>query len=261
MIIDAHTHIDVQVPGIEKSEYISYGTRLNDLDLYLENYKNNGVDACIVFLGDGWSIDGNMPALNEGLAKLRDKALGRLYPWGCVNPNWPQKKLRSEMRRIINDLGMHGFKLIPLCQGFSIASPGMDVFAEEAIDLNVPVLFHDGSTEYCSAVQIAYYARKYPELTVVSGHGGLREMWPDYIKAVKELPNLWICLSGPTQWGIQTLYDELGPERLLFGSDGGIGHASITTAYLRRIEGMNAPEEHKKMILGLNAARLLKINT
>jgi predicted TIM-barrel fold metal-dependent hydrolase len=92
---------------------------------------------------------------------------------------------------------------------------------------------------------------------VLSAHCGLREFWPDFIDAVRELPNLYLCLSGPTQWGIQRLYDALGPERLLFGSDGGCGPAAITTAYLRRIERLRAPQEHKAMILGQNAMTFL----
>ena len=75
--------------------------------------------------------------------------------------------------------------------------------------------------------------------------------------AARDLPNLHICLSGPTQWGIQKLYDELGPDKLMFGSDGGIGPASVTTAYLRRIERLNAPAKHKEMMLGTNAMRFL----
>jgi predicted TIM-barrel fold metal-dependent hydrolase len=50
----------------------------------------------------------------------------------------------------------------------------------------------------------------------------------------------------------------LGPEKLLFGSDGGIGHGAITTAYLRRIERLKAPPKHKEMILGENALRFIK---
>jgi predicted TIM-barrel fold metal-dependent hydrolase len=92
---------------------------------------------------------------------------------------------------------------------------------------------------------------------VVSAHGGLRELWPDLIDAVKELTNLYICLSGPTQWGIQQLYDALGPEKLMFGTDAGCGPSSMITAYLRRIERLKAPQVHKEMILGLNAKRFL----
>jgi len=152
---------------------------------------------------------------------------------------------------------MHGLKFVPLCQGVSLANRGMDVVAEEAIDLGAPVTIHDGSPEYCSAIQVAYFARKYPQLRVLSAHAGLRELWPDFIDAARELSNLYICLSGPTQWGIQKLYDALGPDKLMFGSDGGCGPASITAAYLRRMARLRAPEEHKAMILGGNAMRFL----
>ena len=76
---------------------------------------------------------------------------------------------------------------------------------------------------------------------------------------MRELDNLWVCLSGPTQVGLQTLYDQLGPEKLMFGSDGGIGDPAITRAYLRRIDRLDAPEAHKRMILGENARRFMDL--
>jgi predicted TIM-barrel fold metal-dependent hydrolase len=260
MIIDAHSHVNITIPGMETSSHSSYDTKTDDLELYLENYEKNGVDACFVFMTEVFSMESRMLAYNEVLAKYRDKYPKRLYPWGTVQPSWPEKKLRQEIRRIKRELGLYGLKFVPLVQGVPLSGKSMDIVAEEAMDLGLPVTFHDGSMEYCSAIQVVYFARKYPGLKVLSAHGGLRELWPDFIDAVKELPNLWLCLSGPTQWGIQKLYDELGPEKLLFGSDGGIGHPAVTTAYIRRIQAMNAPEDHKKMIFGTNAANFLGLD-
>ena len=45
---------------------------------------------------------------------------------------------------------------------------------------------------------------------------------------------------------------------MLFGSDGGLGHRAITTAYLRRIERLKAPKKHKEMILSGNALNFIK---
>ncbi len=259
MIIDAHSHIEPMEEFVGK-QHPSYGMVTADLDTFLEQYETNGIDACFVFMTKQLSLESLMPKANDGLARLRDQAPGRLYPWGTVHPAWPEKQLRAEIRRIVNDLGLCGLKFVPVVQGYPISAVGMDIVAEEAIDLDVPVTLHDGSPEYCSAIQVAYYARKYPKLRVLSAHGGLRELWPDFIDAVKELPNLWLCLSGPTQWGIQTLYNELGPDKLLFGSDGGIGHPAVTRAYLRRIRNLEAPQEHKDMILGGNAMKFLNID-
>ena len=260
MIVDAHSHIEPCLEA-QSQPHSSYGMRIADLETYLEDYGSNNVDACYTFMCKGFRSESVIVESNDGLARFRDQAPGRILPWGSVHPAWPQKKLRAEIRRTVTGLGFHGLKFVPIIQGYPISAVGMDVVAEEAIDLDVPVTFHDGSPEYCSAIQVAYYARKYPKLKVLSAHGGLRELWPDFIDAVKELPNLWICLSGPTQWGIQTLYNELGPDRLLFGSDGGIGHRSVITAYLRRIDRLDAPQEHKQMILGGNALKLIKMES
>ena len=257
MIIDAHSHLE-PLEEFSRQPAINYGMPVATFETYLADYQACGIDACFTFGNKALWLESLMPASNDGLARLRDKAPERIIPWGTVHPAWPEKKLRAEIRRTVKELDLVGLKLLPLVHGYPLTGIGMDIVAEEAIDLDIPVVFHDGSPEYCSAIQIAYYARKFPELQVLSGHGGLRELWPDFIDAAKELPNLWICLSGPTQLGIQRLYDELGPEKLLFGSDGGLGHRAVTTSYLRRIEHLDAPKEHKEMILGKNALRLIK---
>lgn len=256
MIVDAHTHVGVEIEGFAEEPNI-YGVRTTNVETYLRGCEQNRIDACFAFASHSFRMESLAHAENEALARLAEKYPGRILPWATVSPGWPERRLRAEIRFAISDLKLHGLKFVPVCQGVSLANRGMDIVAEEATDLGVPVTTHDGSPEYCSAIQVAYYARKYPRLRVLSAHGGLRELWPDFIDAAKELPNLYICLSGPTQWGIQKLYDALGPEKLMFGSDGGCGPASITTAYLRRIALLKAPEEHKSMILGGNAMRFL----
>lgn len=260
MIIDAHSHLRVPIAGFEGTSHSSYGMQTDDVEKFLADYEGLGVDACFVFMNEGLRLESIMAANNDALARARDQHPDRLYPWATVCPAWSERKIRAEVRRVLRDLGMQGLKFVPIVQGFPISTRGMDIVAEECIDLKASVVFHDGSPEYCSALQVAYYARKYPDLPVMSGHGGLREQWRDLIGPMRELPNLWLCLSGPTQLGIQTLYDELGPDRLLFGSDGGLGHPAVTTAYLRRIRAMDASEEHKAMILGGNARRFLEVS-
>ena len=257
MIVESHSHINLDLPGVEGRTFHAYGRDIEGLEEYLRSYEQNGVDACWVFGNRTFRDPAVCCAENEALSGLREQYADRLFPWGSVNPNWPEPELRAEIARMATDLHLHGIKLVPLLQGFTLSSAGMEVVAEEAIAHGLPVFLHDGSPEYCSAIQVAYFARSHPELRVVSGHGGLRELWPDLIPSAKELPNLWICLSGPTQWGIQRLYDELGPERLLFGSDGGLGHPAVIAAYLHRLDRLRAPEEHKRMILGENALRFL----
>ena len=256
MIVESHSHISVKVEGMEEIKPW-YGKEIAGVQRYFEIYDQNGVEACWVFGSMGLLASDYIRKENEALARLQGQYPKRLFPWGMINANWPEDILRREVRRMAMELGLYGIKLIPTLQGIPLSGSGMDVVAEEAMNLDFPIFFHDGSPEYCSAIQVACFARKYPRLRVVSGHGGLRELWPDHVRIAKDLPNLWICLSGPPQLGLQRLYDALGPERLLWGSDGGLGTPVVVKAHLRRMERLQAPPRHKDMMLGENAMRFL----
>jgi len=247
----------LDLKGVEDPASFNYGKRVEGVRQYLKSYDENGVDACWVFGNRSWRDSALIRIENDALGSLGMQYPKRLFPWGSVNPDWSERAIREEIRRMANELGLYGIKLVPVIHGSALTSGGMAVVAEEAIAQGLPIFLHDGSMEYCSAIQVAYFARMFPELRVISGHGGLRDLWRDLLLTAPDLPNLWICLTGPTQWGIQMLYDELGPERLLFGSDGGLGTPALIKAYLRRIDRLEAPAEHKRMILGENAMRFL----
>lgn len=251
MIIDAHTHLGSDIYAGEK-------TGKSDLmaaQRYVQILASVGVDKGFAFTLAGLFTDPQ--AGNDDLARARAAFPETIIPWGTVDPYWEEDKLRTEMRRCIHELGFAGFKFHPWIQGFSLTDSGMEIVAEESINMNVPVTFHDGTPVNCTALQVIYYARAHPRLQVLSAHAGLREGWRDVIAPAKELENYWLCLCGPTQQGIQALYDNLGAERLLFGSDGGAFHPATTADYLRRIRALKAPPEDIEKMLGLNAMRLI----
>jgi hypothetical protein len=256
MIVESHSHVST-LKGHGGLSPANYGKPMEGLAQYLETYDQNGVEACWVLGELGWLDSEKIVEENNALSQLRRKYPTRLYPFGTVNPNWPEKRLRGEIQRMAKELNLCGIKLVTILQGGSPFGPGMDVLADEAIKMNLPIFFHDGSPEYSSAIQIVYFARQFPQLRVVAGHSGLRELWPDHMRGVADTPNLWLCLSGPTQWGLQKLYDALGPDRLMWGSDGGLGTPAVIKAYLRRIERLKASDDHKRMILGENAMRFM----
>ena len=255
-IIDAHTHVRVNFKGADKTNI--YGTSTSGIDDYLQGFEDNGVSAMWTFGSIFFRNSIVTCKENKGLADLGKKYPDRIFPFATVNPALPEKELLKDIAYALDDLGLLGLKFVPICQGTSLANPGFDIIAESAIDRGVPIVIHDGSAEYCSAIQVLSYAKRYPKLTVIAGHGGLRELWPEYVEYAGAVKNLIICTSGPTQLGIQTLYDTLGPERLIFGSDAGCGPPAIIKAYLRRMDRLHAPLPHKEMILGLNAQQLLR---
>lgn len=251
IIVDAHSHLG---NDIYAGQWNAAATE-TAADEYSRTMCAAGVDKGFTFTLAGLVSDPE--PCNDELARARARYPDLILPWGTVDPYWPASKIRHEMQRCIQELGFYGFKLHPWLQGFSLTVPGMEVIAEECAALNVPVIFHDGTAFYSTALQVAYFARAHPRVTVLSGHGGLAELWPDTIAPAKELPNYHIVLNGPVQQGMQQIYDEVGPDKLMFGSDGGAFHPATVTWYLARTRALRAPAEDLDKILGLNALRLV----
>ena len=198
MIIDAHTHLGSDI-------YAGQKTGKSDLEAarrYVHTLTSVGVDKGFTFMLAGLFTDPREG--NNDLARAREAFPETIIPWGTVDPYWDEAKLRGEMRRCIRELGFSGFKFHPWIQGFSLTDPGMEIVAEECMDMKVPVTFHDGTPMNCTALQVVYFARAHPRLKVLSAHAGLREGWRDIIAPARELDNYWICLCGPTQQGIQS---------------------------------------------------------
>jgi len=251
IIVDAHTHLGNDIYAGQ------WSTESGDAaaDEYARVMRAAGVNKGFMFTMAGLVSD-PQPG-NDELARGRDRYPDLMLPWGTVDPYWTEAKIRAEMRRCIRELGFYGFKLHPWLQGFSLTVPGMEVVAEECAELGVPVIFHDGTAFYATPLQVAYFARAHPKVTVLSGHGGLAELWADTIQPAKELPNYYIVLNGPVQSGMQKIYDEVGADKLMFGSDGGSFHPSTVTWYLRRARALRAPAADLEKILGLTALRLV----
>jgi uncharacterized protein len=254
MIIDAHTHLGSDIYTGNKVGK----SNSSAIKRYVQILSESGVEKAFTFTISGLFSDPQTG--NNELAQARDHFPEVIIPWATIDPYWDEAKIRFEMRRCIHELGFWGFKIHPWAQGFSLTDPGMEIMAEECIDMDVPLTSHDGTPCNCTALQVAYFARAHPQLKVLSAHAGLREGWRDVIEPAKVLDNYWLCLAGPTQQGIQALYDNLGPDKLLFGSDGGSFHPATTKDYLRRIKSLNAPQEDIEKILGLNAQRFLHLS-
>ena len=152
MIIDAHTHLE-PLADYQGKVHSAYGVATANLQTYLRQCDENGVEKCFTFIGMGLRLDSLVCDSNDGLARLRDKAPDRIYPWGTVHPAWPEKKLRSEIRRVAKVHGFYGLKFLPILQGYPMSGKGMDIVAEEAIDLNLAITSHDGSRRHSIHLQ------------------------------------------------------------------------------------------------------------
>lgn len=245
MIIDSHTHIG------------TFAQRTTPGQELVERMQSLGIDKATVFTSKGLRSDPQ--GGNDRLAAAAGRYPGILYPWATVDPRQGEAAA-VELRRAVTELGMGGLKLHPWVQGYSIANPGMDIVMEEVARLGIPVIFHDGSPPWATPLQIANLARRYPTAPVILGHGGLRELWPDALLAARQLDNLWLGTSGVPFHGLQQMVDTLGPERILFGTDGPAGHPSTMAYRLGVVLALRISDAAREAILGGNMARLLGLN-
>ncbi len=157
---------------------------------------------------------------------------------------------------------MRGIKLHPSTHAYPVTGPGYEVAFEAARRYGVPVLSHTwGEGEeaaLCGPALFAGIAERYPEVPVLLGHsGGRLAGHRAAVEVVKRYPNLYLETCGSLQGMgvIEYMVDEAGPERVLYGSDASF---LALTAGLGRILYSKLSTGEKRLILGLNAARLFR---
>jgi len=249
MIVDCHTHA---------SGGRSFGlSSLSGANL-VAAMDRCGIDKALVYTTDGFFFD--FVTCNDELHAFVQEFPGRLVAGPTVNPRYGEAAV-AEMRRCRLQLGMKGpLKLHPWLQGFSPLEPYMNPIAEAAIELGMPIMFHDGTPPYSTPLQIAVLAARFPELTVILGHSGLKDLWQEALAAAKRYPNILLCLCGTLPHGIERIVAEIEPQRLLFGTDAGFGVAPGNQEYrLGQIQRLAVPEEVKALILGGNAERIFAL--
>ncbi len=241
MIVDCHTH---HVGRAYAS--LGAGSLVGSMD-------EHGVDHAVVFTLDGFF--GEAKRHNDELARFVAAHPGRLTAFASVYPRAPDAA--GEVRRAVTERGMKGVKLHPWLQGFSPLEDYMDPIAEACAELGVPLIFHDGTPPYSTPLQLALLAERYPELTVILGHSGLLDLWPEALAAGRRVPNVWLCLCGPPTYALQKLVDGVPHDRILFGSDVGFGSDYQLRHRLEQVRWLDLPPDSLDAILGGNAARLL----
>jgi len=153
------------------------------------------------------------------------------------------------------DRGMIGVKLY---YQYRMNEPVQFPIIERCIDLGVPILMHAAHLTAPEALarqprvsggeHFVEVARRYPEATLICAHIGGGGDWEWQLKALREVPNVYLDTSGSVidQGMIERCVRDLGAGRLLFGTDmnhaRGVGKlldASITVRQRQRIFGEN----------------------
>lgn len=193
--VDAHVH--VRSAGLDPMGFESLRTAL----------ASGGMTHALVSWADNDVVD----RATEGVPWLT-----RLV-W--VRPGGPEP---DDVRRRLAG-GAVGLKLHPSHDGYPADAPGLDPYLEVAAEAGVPVTVHSAPGPSDPDL-IRRPAERFPTVPFVLYHTflGPPEGRRRAARHARELPNLHLETSWCRSDEVLRLLDEVGPDRVLFGSDAAV---------------------------------------
>ena len=244
-IIDVHTHLRGK----------SFGCHPCTGDALRKEFVNEGLCGAWIMTIDGLLRDAK--ANNDILAEATQNNLDFFVPLCTVDPHDGEEQAVAELIRAKEKLGMRGLKLHPWLQAFSLTHPAILPIMQKAVELNMPVLFHDGTPPYSTPLQIAAVAEKVPDTTIILGHAGLDDLYADAILACNRLKNVYLCACGPSSGLLNRVIQQCPAEKIMFGSDGGFGQVGVIEERIDEFLATDANDQTLRKIFYDNAKRIL----
>jgi uncharacterized protein len=248
-IWDLHCHLS-GVEGATPGERIARMMEIAD---------RMGIDRLVFYMGWPWDQDPSPDEFRrqndqviEALEHWRHRAFGFAY----LNPKHEAASLQ-ELDRCVKDGPLVGVKqwVAVRCN-----DPRLDSIVRRAAELQAVVYQHTwlkAGGNYAGEStphDLAELAGRHPQTPLICGHTG--GDWEQGIRAVRPHKHVYIDTAGsdPTAGLVEMAVRELGPERVLYGSDcGGRSFAS----QLAKVTSANLPDADRRKILGGNLRRLL----
>lgn len=258
LAVDAHCHIG----GYEGNPHGVQSLTARDL---LARMDSTGIDRAVVchFVSPLWSKE-DIRQGNDLVLEATGKHADRLSGIAVVNPKMGSLA-QEELRRCL-EAGLKGVKFQPVLHGFyPVDGPLMDPLMEAAAEAKAVVVIHsDFGARCCTPYQVARLATRHPKVTVVMLHMGIV---PDTLAHVPDIvrsaPNIVVETSHTPDLPHAVYVNpvrQLGPDRVLFGSDGPIVSVEVNLAKLEVAERLyGLTREEKRAILGENAARVFRL--
>jgi len=247
-IWDCHGHLGGLAGSVRES-----------VDRLLMYADRMGVERMVICLGMRTTLDPSPEQIrqqNNDVLRAVACAPDRLFGFVYLSAKHPDVSLR-ELDRCVRDGPMVGVKflLAAVC-----TEPRLEPVVRRIAELKVPILHHTffrfggpwpGESTPSDLVALA---AKHPDVSFLCGHTGAD--WELGIRAVRAAPNVAIDCGGfePRPGWIEMGVRELGPERVVFGSDfPGRSFAS----QLAKVDSADLAPAVRRMILSENLKRLL----
>ncbi|HEX5503749.1 MAG TPA: amidohydrolase family protein [Thermomicrobiales bacterium] len=177
----------------------------------------------------------------------------RWVPCCQVAPNAPGAA--AEVREAITALGCRMLKVMPALYNAPPAGAAVLALMDIARELGVIVNIHSGGN-HSHPLEIGAVARRYPEVPIIMDHMGYRNDGRAAILAAQDNPNIYLgtTIAAFEPPFVATALAEVGPERIIFGSNAPALYPDLAVESLRRAR---LGAEAEALIFGENLARLL----
>jgi len=147
----------------------------------------------------------------------------RFVVFGAVHPADDEAPAKL---RALADRGARGVKLHPTMQRVAPDDPRAMALYEVCRERGLIVFFHAGRAgvepgfmqPYARMEHYRAPVEEFADVRFVFGHAGARDL-DEAIPVARGRPNVWMEAHGQGVRDIRRLLDEVGPERVLFGTD------------------------------------------
>ena len=195
---------------------------------------------------------------NDRVADACEKYPDRFLPLVYINPMEGADECRRKIEYYVDGKGFRGIKLNPLRHAFVADDTVVDPVMEEAEKRRIPVFIHSGHPPYSLPWSIALLAERFSQVKVVMihmGHG--HGVYIDAaLKMAKRYPNIYLEMSGmPMGVKIRQAYEEVGKNRIMFGTDFPFHHPSVE---IQKVLTCGLSEEAQKQIFYDNVLGLFQ---
>jgi len=246
LVIDAHGHIDY----IQK-----FGPR-NSADGLIKEMDALGIGTMAISAGA--SLDADSKLGNQIVADAMERYPGRFIGVGCINPNYPEA-IDEDIRFCFYESGMNMVKPYGARHEYPLDGPRNRRILDCADRLRLPALcgIRELGLGEREPETLARLSLEYQGVRFIMGHSGSRyPIAREYAELARRRDNVFLEITYTTiTYGIiKHLVDEVGDEKVLYGSDAGFRDIAPQLGWVIYAK---ISEESKRKILGLNMKRIL----
>lgn len=247
LLFDAHAHVGRSLFGIEVS-----------VDDLLASMDNNSVERAILvpLKPPGYDLAPENTLVGQAVRQQDD----RFHGFARVDP-WQGERAMDELRRSHEDLDARGLFLHPFEEQFAANDERVFPLMTYLQQHGLPLMIAGGYPGFSHPAQIGDLARQFPDVTIIATHGGQLNisglLLDDASRMLRANPNVIMETSGVYREDfIEEMVSELGPERVVFGSnapymDQGFETLRIRLAHLSISDKQKLGYENIANILGV----------